>query len=72
MKIEHELQVMAAKMGNPKANQITRASFSDYCVLRLAEGKKAKTVNLDQEKLGGVFSVLIDLAITMASTRSKR
>ncbi|MGO4746498.1 phage integrase [Serratia quinivorans] len=61
VKIEHKLQVMAAKMGNPKASQISRASFSDYRVLRLAEGKKAKTVNLDQEKLGGVFSVLIDL-----------
>ncbi len=63
VKIEHKLQVMAAKMGNPKACQITRSFFSDYRVLRLAEGRKAKTVNLDQEKLGGVYSVLIELGL---------
>ncbi|AHF73945.1 phage integrase [Candidatus Sodalis pierantonius str. SOPE] len=61
LKTVHKLRLMAAKMGDPKASQITKASFSDYRVLRLAEGKKAKTINLDQEKLGAVFSVLIEL-----------
>ncbi|CNE95577.1 tyrosine-type recombinase/integrase [Yersinia enterocolitica] len=61
VKRAHKLRVMAAKMGHPKASQITRIFFSDYRALRLAEGKKAKTVNLDQEMLGGVFSVLIEL-----------
>lgn len=61
VKRAHKLRVMAAKMGHPKASQITRTFFSDYRALRLAEGKKAKTVNLDQEMLGGVFSVLIEL-----------
>jgi integrase len=61
VKRAHKLRVMDTKMGSPKAYQISRATFSDYRVLRLAEGKKAKTINLDQEMLGGVFSVLIDL-----------
>lgn len=55
------MRVMAEKMGHPKASQITRTFFADYRALRFAEGKKAKTVNLDQEMLGGVFSVLIEL-----------
>ncbi|WP_406706301.1 hypothetical protein [Sodalis sp.] len=40
LKTVHKLRVMAAKMGNPKASQITKASFSDYRVLRFTEGKK--------------------------------
>ncbi|BEM32563.1 integrase [Serratia marcescens] len=61
VKRAQKLRVMAEKMGQPKASQITRTFFADYRALRFAEGKKAKTVNLDQEMLGGVFSVLIEL-----------
>lgn len=61
VKRAQKLRVMAEKMGHPKASQITRTFFADYRALRFAEGKKAKTVNLDQEMLGGVFSVLIEL-----------
>lgn len=56
-----KLRRMAAKMGHPKANQITKAFFSDYRALRISEGKKPKTVNLEHVMLSGVFSVLINL-----------
>lgn len=42
VKRAQKLRVMAEKMGQPKASQITRTFFADYRALRFAEGKKAR------------------------------
>ncbi|MDE7528493.1 phage integrase [Aeromonas salmonicida] len=41
--------------------QVTKALFSEYRAQRLQASRQPKTVNREQEMLGAVFSVLIDL-----------
>jgi site-specific recombinase XerD len=56
-----KLHNLDAAMGHPLAREVCRASFSNYRAKRLQAGRQPKTVNREQEMLGAVFSVLIDL-----------
>lgn len=56
-----KLHNIDAALHYPQARQVTRALFSEYRAKRLQAGRQPKTVNRDQEMLGGVFSVLIEL-----------
>ncbi|HBC7420736.1 TPA: tyrosine-type recombinase/integrase [Serratia marcescens] len=58
-----KLIAMDRDMDNPRAHHITPAFFSEYRVQRLQDGTAAKTVNLDQERLSGVFTQLIALGL---------
>lgn len=59
--VRKKLHNIDAALGSPLAREITRARFSEYRAQRLQAGRQPKTVNREQEMLGGVFSVLIDL-----------
>lgn len=51
---------IGAVMGNPKAYQVNKGSWSDYRVNRIEAGVKASTINRDQEAISSMFSVLIE------------
>ena len=59
--VRMKLHNIDAALRHPVARQVTRALFSEYRAQRLQAGRQPKTVNREQEMLGGVFSVLIDL-----------
>lgn len=59
--VRKKLHNIDAALGSPLAREITKALFSEYRAQRLQAGRQPKTVNREQEMLGGVFSVLIEL-----------
>ncbi|MFQ2478964.1 tyrosine-type recombinase/integrase [Aeromonas caviae] len=59
--VRKKLHNIDAALRHPLARQVTRALFSEYRAQRLQAGRQPKTVNREQEMLGGVFSVLTDL-----------
>ncbi|WP_421217953.1 phage integrase [Aeromonas enteropelogenes] len=50
-----------AAMGYPQAREVSKKLFSEYRARRLDAGRQPRTINHEQEMLGGVFSVLIEL-----------
>lgn len=59
--VRKKLHNIDAALGSPLAREITKVRFSEYRAQRLQAGRQPKTVNREQEMLGGVFSVLIEL-----------
>lgn len=51
---------ISVAMRNPKAYQVTKATWSDYRVARIEAGVKAKTINREQEAFSSMFTVLIE------------
>ncbi|WP_025243918.1 tyrosine-type recombinase/integrase [Candidatus Sodalis pierantonius] len=60
-RLHRKLIALDQRMKNPTADKISPATFSDYRALRLEQGIKPKTINIEQEFLGNVFSTLISL-----------
>lgn len=59
--VKRKLHNIDAALHHPLAREVSRALFSEYRAQRLQAGRQPKTVNRDQEMLGSVFSVLIEL-----------
>lgn len=61
--ILRKLVNIAERMGQPRADQVTRTSVAQYRAMRLAAGIKPETINKDQTMLSGVFTVLIETGL---------
>ncbi len=55
------LRKLDAALGYPQARQINRLLFADYRAQRLQAGCQPSTLNWEQDRLSGIFSVLIAL-----------
>lgn len=53
------LVALDSELGNPRADQVTRQLFTQYRAMKMAEGKKATTINRNQTRLSSVFTALI-------------
>ncbi|SGZ07858.1 phage integrase [Moritella viscosa] len=53
------LVAIDSDLGHPRADQVTRQCFTQYRALKMAEGKKATTINRNQTRLSSVFTALI-------------
>lgn len=50
---------LAAALGEPRADQVTKALFAHYRTQQLEKGNKPATINRTHQLLSGVFTVLI-------------
>lgn len=57
-KVKGDLLRICAEMGNPRASDLTKATFTKYRAARLDAGISPVTINREHDHLSGVFSAL--------------